>query len=144
MTSLAVELSGVDVRLGGRLVLESVDLAVERGEFLAIIGPNGGGKTTLFRLLLGLLPAERGTVRVLGGEPEAARGRVGYVPQFVRFDQDFPIRVLDVVRMGRLGSRRTLLPLGRRDTGAAREVLAQLKIADLGDRQIGRLSGGQL
>ena len=144
MTSLAVELSGVDVLLGGRLVLESVDLEVERGEFLAIIGPNGGGKTTLFKLLLGLLRPERGTVRVLGGEPEAARGRVGYVPQFVRFDQDFPIRVLDVVRMGRLGRRRTLLPLGRNDTGAAREVLAQLKIAELADRQIGRLSGGQL
>jgi zinc transport system ATP-binding protein len=144
VTSPAVELSDVDVRLGGRLVLESVDFRVDRGEFLAIIGPNGGGKTTLFRLLLGLVRAERGKVRVLGGDPEAARGRVGYVPQFVHFDRDFPIRVLDVVRMGRLGNRRSLLPFRSGDTRAAREVLGQLKIADLEDRQVGRLSGGQL
>jgi zinc transport system ATP-binding protein len=140
----AVELRDVSVRLGGARVLESVDLTVAEHEFLAIIGPNGGGKTTLFKVLLGLLPIEQGTVRVLGGDPVAARGRVGYVPQSVVFDRDFPIRVLDVVRLGRLGRGRGLSRLTRQDTLAAREVLERLEIAELAERQIGRLSGGQL
>lgn len=139
----AVELRDVSVRLGGCRVLESVDLTVAEHEFLAIIGPNGGGKTTLFKVLLGLLPVEAGSVRVLGVDPLAARGRVGYVPQSVVFDRDFPIRVLDVVRLGRLGRGGRWWLTGT-DTQAAREVLEQLEIAELAGRQIGRLSGGQL
>jgi zinc transport system ATP-binding protein len=125
-------------------VLEAVDLAVEPHDYLALLGPNGSGKTTLVKLVLGLLRPSRGSVRVLGGEPERARGRVGYVPQRVQFDLDFPIRVADVVRMGRLRRDRMLRPLGARDREAAERALATVEMAALADRPIGELSGGQL
>ena len=102
----AFELSGVSVERGGEIVLEDVDLRVERGDYLAILGPNGSGKTTLLQTLLGLHTPTRGTLRVLGGSPEAARGRVGYVPQRAAFDLDFPIQAGEVVRMGRLTRKR--------------------------------------
>ncbi|MFC1641197.1 metal ABC transporter ATP-binding protein [Myxococcota bacterium] len=140
----AVELRDVHVRLNGLLVLEAVDLTIERGELLAVIGPNGGGKTTLLRVLLGLVRPERGQVRVLGREPKLARGRVGYVPQFARFEHDFPVRVFDVVRMGRLGARRFPPRLNREDADMALQALSRLGLVDLCERPIGRLSSGQL
>ncbi|PWG73420.1 ABC transporter, partial [Enterococcus hirae] len=80
------------------VVLQDIDLTLEQGGFLGVIGPNGGGKSTLLRTLLGLIPPDRGTVRVLGKPPRAMRGKIAYVPQFSKFDPAFPIRVLDVVR----------------------------------------------
>jgi zinc transport system ATP-binding protein len=140
----AIELSSVTVTLGHNRVLDDVSFAVPRGEYLALIGPNGGGKTTLLRVLLGLVRPQEGTVRVLGSDPDEARGRVGYVPQHARFDLGFPIRVVDVVHMGRLRDR----PRPSWMNGEARrkviEILEQLEIADLAERPIGKLSGGQL
>ncbi len=143
MTTPVAEIVDVSLHLGGRPVLEQVSLRIEAGDYLAILGPNGGGKTTLLRLLLGLLQPDRGRVRVLGVAPRQARGRVGYVPQHVRFDLDFPIRVLDVVLMGRLGARR-LGRLQAEDREAARAALARVEMEGLHDRPIGSLSGGQL
>jgi zinc transport system ATP-binding protein len=144
MTGPAVELHDVWFAYGDLPVLEGIDLVVEARDYLAILGPNGSGKTTLLRLLLGLLRPSRGSVRVLGVPPEAARGRVGYVPQRVRFDLDFPIRVSDVVRMGRLRSDRMLRRPGPGDRAAVERALATVEIADLAERPIGALSGGQL
>jgi len=140
----AIELRDVSFSYGELPVLEAVDLAVERNDYLALLGPNGGGKTTLLRLVLGLLHPSRGTVRVLGEEPARARGRVGYVPQRTQFDPDFPIRVMDVVRMGRLRRERMLRPFSARDREAAARALATVEVADLAERPIGALSGGQL
>lgn len=140
----AVELDGVWFSYGRVPVLEAVDLEVERGAFLGVIGPNGAGKTTLLKLVLGLLEPDRGRVRVLGRSPSEARGRVGYVPQFARFDPDFPIRVPDLVLMGRLGRARAFRGYGEADRRSARRAMERMEIADLADRQIRELSGGQL
>jgi hypothetical protein len=90
---------------GSEEVLEDVNLSVYEGDFVGLIGPNGGGKTTLLRVLLGLLPPMRGEVRVLGRPVKEGRRAIGYVPQVIAFDRDFPINVWDVARMGRLGHR---------------------------------------
>jgi zinc transport system ATP-binding protein len=135
-----VVLEGVTVKRRGRVVLEDVDLTVGERELLAVLGPNGSGKTTLLHVILGLLEPDRGSVRVLGRAPRQTRGRVGYVPQHTAFDRDFPIRVRDVVRMGRIalgGSRRA-------DDERAQALLERMGVAALAQRPIGALSGGEL
>jgi zinc transport system ATP-binding protein len=144
MKDAVVELDDVWVTLGREQVLQGIELRVARGEFVAVIGPNGGGKTTLLRVLLGLVRPERGTVRVLGAAPETVRGRVAYVPQVARFDLDFPIRVIDMVSAGRLRRRALLRPLAPDDRRRALARLRQLEIDDLAERPVGSLSGGQL
>ena len=97
-----VECSDLFFRYGKTLVLENVSFSVAKGESLCVIGPNGGGKSTLLKLLLGLEEAERGSLKILGKSPEKARSKIGYVPQAMRFDPLFPITTLDIVLMGRL------------------------------------------
>jgi len=143
MSAPVAELCNVSLALGATPVLEEVSLRVEANDYLAILGPNGGGKTTLLKLLLGLHAPDRGEVRVLGDTPRRARGRVGYVPQHVRFDLEFPIRVLDVVLMGRL-RRAPGYRVGAADRDAAHAALARVEMQDLGARPLGALSGGQL
>jgi zinc transport system ATP-binding protein len=144
VTAPAVELRGVTLGFRGLPVLESVDLTVETNGYLAILGPNGGGKTTLLKVMLGLLKPDRGRVRVLGEPPTRTRGRVGYVPQRARFDLDFPMRVLDVVLMGRLGRDRLWRRFDARDREVAHQKLAQVEMEAAADRAIGALSGGEL
>jgi zinc transport system ATP-binding protein len=139
-----LELRNVSFAYRDEPVLEDVSLEVAAGDYLAILGPNGSGKTTLLRIVLGLVRPRSGEVRVLGSDPAGARGRVGYVAQRVHFDPDFPIRVLDVVRMGRLADRRPGARLTAEDEDAAREALARVELAELAQRPVGSLSGGQL
>lgn len=127
----------------GDLVLQDVNLSVEEGDFIGLIGPNGGGKTTLLRVLLGLHPPLRGEVRILGLQPREGRRFVGYVPQVVEFDREFPIRVWDVVRMGRLGRRGLLRRFTREDDEIVAELLQEVGMWEHRDRPFGELSGGQ-
>ncbi len=139
-----VEIDGVSFRFGsGPRVLEDVSLAVDRGDFASVIGPNGGGKTTLVKLIVGLLKPTSGSLRVFGTTPEKARTRIGYMPQHAMMDPQFPVRVLDVVLMGRLTVRPTLLGYSRADRRAAAAALAQVGLGDLGARPFSALSGGQ-
>ncbi|MDY7110418.1 MAG: ABC transporter ATP-binding protein [Planctomycetota bacterium] len=124
-------------------VLEDVDLQIGPGDFLGVIGPNGGGKTTLLKIILGFLRPQRGTVSVLGGRPQKVSRRIGYVPQNARIDLAAPASVLDVVRMGRLGVSSWGCRFGREDTEAAMAALERTQTADLADRPIAHLSGGQ-
>lgn len=140
----AVELRGVSFSYGRTPVLVDVDLTVARGELLGIIGPNGGGKTTLLKLLLALLQPDGGRVRVLGGPPARARGRVGYVPQRASFAPDLPVQVRDVVLMGRLGPGLRTGRWREEDRSAARRAMERLGLAELAGRPAGRLSGGQV
>lgn len=139
-----IEVEDVWVRLHGRDVLEGVSLAIRPNEFYAIIGPNGGGKTTLLRVILGLLPPSRGVVRILGSTEAAMRRFLGYVPQFRTFDFDYPITVREMVLSGRLGHI-TRLPRRYDEADHARteEALETMGIAGLADRQIRDLSGGE-
>jgi len=102
MPETIIEVQDVWFSFNGQAVLREVSLTVPRGDFLVIIGPNGGGKTTLLKLILGLLKPDRGTVRVFGRTPERVAHRIGYVPQNVHVNKTFPVSVLDVVLMGRL------------------------------------------
>jgi zinc transport system ATP-binding protein len=124
-------------------VLEDINLTVYAGDFIGLIGPNGGGKTTLIRVLLGLLPPAWGEVRIMGRPVQAGRRAVGYVPQVVEFDREFPINVWDVARMGRLGQRRLLQRYTAEDDALVTEALHQVEMFDLRRRPIGELSGGQ-
>jgi len=124
-------------------VLEDINLSVRELDFIGLIGPNGGGKTTLFRVLLGLLSPMRGEVRIMGRSVKEGRRYVGYVPQSVDFDRDFPISVWDVARMGRLGRRRLLQRYTAEDDEIVAGALRNVEMLHLRDRPIGALSGGQ-
>jgi ABC-type Mn2+/Zn2+ transport system ATPase subunit len=141
-----IELEHVTVRYQDLVALEEVTFRVAAGEFVALIGPNGSGKTTLVKTILGLVKPACGAVRLFGKPPEQLDGewkRVGYVPQLAQIDARFPIRVLDVVLMGRYGRLGLIRRPGPGDREAARRALEQVGMADLAGRPIGRLSGGQ-
>ena len=141
-----VELSDVWVELGGHVVLEGITMGVGEGEFVSVVGPNGAGKTTLLRVILGLVRPTRGEVRVFGRTPwelGRRRARIGYVPQTEGIDLGFPVRVLDVVLMGRYGLLGWVRRPGPEDRRAAREALELVGIPHLADRPIGECSGGE-
>lgn len=123
-------------------VIEMADLDIYPGEFSCMVGPNGGGKSTLLRIILGLLRPDSGEVRVFGEAPVRARHRIGYTPQHIRFDPLFPVTVLDVVLMGRL-EQCFAGAYSRRDRAAAYEALERADLADLRHRPFAALSGGQ-
>jgi zinc transport system ATP-binding protein len=137
-----VDFREVNYSYTGEPVLQAVSFKVLPGEFVSAVGPNGGGKTTLLRLILGTARPDSGEVRVFGGPPERARSRVGYVPQYARFDPLFPVTVLDVVRMGRVGNF-AAGPYRRDDRQAAEEALETVGLAELRRRPFADLSGGQ-
>jgi zinc transport system ATP-binding protein len=128
---------------GGDIVLEDINLSVRKRDFVGIIGPNGGGKTTLFRVLLGLLEPLAGRVRILGRSVKQARGAIGYVPQRIDFDRDFPISVWEVTLMGRLRKRPLLRRYDAEDQAIVTAALRTVGLLDLSRRSIGELSGGQ-
>ncbi len=123
-------------------VLEAVTLTLRERELVCVVGPNGGGKTTLLKLALGLLNPMRGRVRVFGRSPRRARTRIGYVPQYSLFDPQFPVTVKDVVLMGRL-ERHWGGPYRRPDRKAAEAAMKEVGIASLAKRHFSTLSGGE-
>lgn len=133
---------GLSFGYGRHLVLENVSFRVPAGESLCIIGPNGGGKSTLLKLLLGLLEPDQGTLSLFGKTPEAARKLIGYVPQAMRFDPLFPITALDIVLMGRL-DRHRFGPYAKACRSASIEALGQVGLEDAAQIPFSDLSGGQ-
>jgi len=124
-------------------ILENVAFTLKQGDFLGIIGPNGGGKTTLLKLLLGILEPDKGQIRVLGESPHDAKHRVGYVPQFTDFHLEFPVSALNIVLMGRLRRSRIGKWYSRKDRLRAEEALERVGMWDYRHMHIGELSGGQ-
>jgi len=143
--SYAVELKDVSVKYGNLDALKNISLQVAEGSFLGVIGPNGGGKTTLLKVILGLIEPTTGDIKIFGHPLDQAVDKIGYVPQISNFDRNFPISVLDVVLMARLGGRvRFFHQYKKEDIEKAEAVLEQQNLLQLKDRQIGKLSGGQL
>lgn len=138
-TEPVLQVRGLTFGYGRELVLEGVDLDIHARDFLAVIGPNGGGKTTLIKAILGLLRPWSG--EVISRIP---RGHMGYVPQFSTFDRSFPLRVRDVVLMGKLGRRGLLRRYTREDREGVERVLERLKLLDVARAHVAEVSGGQL
>lgn len=126
------------------LVVRDINLAVGEGEFLGVIGPNAGGKSTLLKLILGLLQPDAGKISVFGNRPDKGRSRIGYVPQHPAFSRDFPINVRDAVLMGRLGETRWYGGYTQEDKEIAINALKAVEIDNISNQTIDSLSGGQL
>lgn len=138
-----VRIRDVDFSYGDRKVLWDVNLTVRENEYLGIIGPNGGGKSTLLKLMVGLIKPNKGKVEVLGTRPKSAVSQLGYVPQETLSDLDFPATVWDVVLMGRTARSGLFKRYSALDREKADQAIEKVHIQDLVERQIGELSGGQ-
>ena len=143
MSGAVIEVEGLWFSYNGSPVLENVGFQVEAGDFVAVTGPNGGGKTTLVKLIVGLLSPSRGRVSVLGGKPREAAGRIGYVPQDTGVNLSFPIRVENFVLMGRLNKAGGWFRFGREDRRSVAEALDRVGMPGAAKRRYGELSGGQ-
>ncbi len=141
----AIEIENLSVYYGNVCALSDINLTVMEKDFLGIIGPNGGGKSTLIKTVLGLIKPSSGSVKIYGKEPGSEERLLGYVPQFLKFDRNFPINVMDVVLMGRLPAGcRLFHRYTKEDREIAEMMLEKLGVHELKERQIGQLSGGQL
>jgi zinc/manganese transport system ATP-binding protein len=146
--SPAVQVNDGSVTVGGRVVWHGLDVAIGAGEFVAVLGPNGVGKSTLIKTILGLVPLAGGRITVLGGPPGAANARIGYLPQRRSFDAGLRVRGVDVVRLG-LDGDRWGVPLpgrGQRRRAANARVAEVIDLVGAGayaHRPIGEVSGGE-
>lgn len=139
----AVHVENVRFAYDTEPVLDDVSLYVEDCDFMGLVGPNGGGKTTLLKVILGLLTPQQGLVQIYGKPPQKACSVVGYVPQYINLDKDFPINVLNVVLMGLLSKSSKFGRYKREDKDRAKEALRQVNMLDDWQRPFGDLSGGQ-
>ncbi|WP_022851191.1 metal ABC transporter ATP-binding protein [Limisalsivibrio acetivorans] len=139
----AVEIRGLDFAYNGRNVLEDVELDINEGEFLGMIGPNGGGKSTLVKLILGILLPDRGEIRVFGEEPRKNTGCVGYVPQNLAGSAGIPATAFETAMMGLSLRKGRLKKPDREDVGYVEELMDYLDVSSIRDSMIDNLSGGQ-
>ena len=139
----AVRVDNLSYSYGSGEVLSDVSFSVSEGDFVGVIGPNGGGKTTLLRLMLGVLRPSRGTVTLFGHAPESTRSIAGYIPQETSSNKTFPISVFDVALMGTMGKRGMFRSYTAQDRRRACAMLEELDIYSLKNKSIGELSGGQ-
>ena len=143
MDNPAVKIENLSFAYGDCVVLSEVSFEIAQGAFVGIIGPNGGGKTTLLKLIMGLYKPLSGTVTIFGKPPQQVLEQMAYVPQTTRFDKQFPISVLEVVLMGLLSHLPWYGYYSNTDKKAALAALERVGIAHLSDRAFGTLSGGQ-
>jgi zinc transport system ATP-binding protein len=124
-------------------VLKDLNFEVKSGEFTGIIGPNGGGKTTLLKLILGFLKPQAGKIQVFGGKPQTALSQLAYVPQGMRFDRQFPISVIELVLSGRLSKLPWYGIFSKKDYRQTYEALEKVGMLAFKNESFGNLSGGQ-
>ncbi len=143
MKKSVIEFSDVSFAYDDVMVLEDVNFSISAGAFVAVVGPNGGGKSTLLKLMLGLLTPAGGSIRLMGQPPTRSLKRVGYMPQHSLVDLRFPVNVLDVVLMGLVSTARVFGPYSRADRQAGLEALEYVSMVDFAARPFSALSGGQ-
>jgi len=136
-----VEIKNLYFKYQNEWVLENINLSLKEKEFLAIIGPNGGGKTTLLKLILGFLKPNKGEIKIYGKNTIKARELIGYVPQYTTFSLDIPITVFDIILQGRLKKNKFFY--SEEDKEKAINLMKKLKIEHLKNKKIKNLSGGQ-
>jgi zinc transport system ATP-binding protein len=142
----AIEINNLIIKLNGREVLKEINLSLNEGQFIGVVGPNGGGKTTLLRAILGLIKPTSGEIRIFGKPPDEVLktgSTFGYLPQILNVKPDFPVRVIDVVMMGRYGKVGILRWPGEKDRKKAIEYLSMMGVEELRNAPFGQLSGGQ-
>ncbi len=145
-TKNIIEIEGVSFAYNEDLVLDNVVLNIHKGDYLGVIGPNGGGKSTLIKIMLGLLEPSRGAVKLFGQDIHTFKdwSKIGYVPQkVINFDVNFPATVFEVVAMGRYGKKGLFRSLNSEDKKIIADSLRQVEMFEFRDRVIGDLSGGQ-
>ena len=139
-----IEVKNLNLRFGETQALIDVNLEIQQGDYVAIIGPNGGGKTTLLKALLGLEKPSSGSVKLFGVNPEQSHSKVGFVPQFAKLNKGFPMNVHEAVLTGALkGSMHPFFKYTKADREQAMQKLHLLGIDHLHKRQLGQLSGGE-
>jgi zinc transport system ATP-binding protein len=138
-----IKLEGVKFSYDHLTVVEDASFSIYEKDYVAVIGPNGGGKSTLIKIILGLLKPDEGSVALLGGDCKKQCVNVGYVPQHFDFDFDFPMTVMDVVLMGRLGHAKPGQSFSDHDKEICLKSLEQVGMKESADSQIDKLSGGQ-
>lgn len=140
MKEKLVEINNLSVSYDQKTVLEKASLDISPNDFLGVIGPNGGGKTTLIKALLGLVKPDSGTIKF-----HIPLKKVGYLPQINQVDKRFPITVMDVVRSGKTGNQSFgLFKKNKADLDYAEQLINEMGISDIKDKAIGELSGGQM
>jgi zinc transport system ATP-binding protein len=142
MSLKAVEINHLSIKYNEQLVLNDINFSIDEKDFVAIIGPNGGGKSTLLRAILGIINPDIGEVKVFGKEPKKSRDLMGYLPQNLAFDHDFPINVFETVLTGRYHG--LFKNYTEQDKKKVLKALKDVDMSDLKDRQISKLSGGQM
>lgn len=139
-----IEINGLAASYDGKKVLENVDLTIYERDFLGIIGPNGGGKTTLVKCILGLHHPDEGGIRCFREGREVSKLAIGYLPQYNTIDKKFPISVYEVILSGLSGQKSLFRGYSAEQHEQAHETLVRMGLEGLEDRPIGQLSGGQL
>lgn len=146
MNTKAIEFNKVSFRYGKQLILSNVNFAINYNDFFGIIGPNGGGKTTLIKLLLGFIKSDSGEIKLFGEEINSNKNlqRIGYVSQkATSFDYDFPATVFEIASMGRFAKIGILKKLSTEDYSIVEKALTDVNLMKLRNKRIGDLSGGQ-
>ncbi len=124
-------------------VLSEINFIVNEKDFIGLIGPNGGGKSTLLKIILGLLTPNKGSIKVFGQKPKKSRDKIGYVPQYSQIDLNYPISVFEIVISGLLGRKKIGSRFNEKDKVKTLKILERMQLLDLMDTPIGELSGGQ-
>ncbi len=144
MSNVVIDIDNVSFNYGPVPVLENISLKINEDEFIGIIGPNASGKSTLLKLILGLIKPDNGTIEKYNQTCQHQRNHIGYVPQHINFSRDFPVTVEEVVLMGHVTSTSLFFKFSKNEITSAKQAMQALEIDNIAKRQIGSLSGGQL
>jgi len=144
MSNVVIDIDNVSFNYGIVPVLENISLKIHEDEFIGIIGPNASGKSTLLKLILGLIKPNKGTISKYNQTCQHKRNHIGYVPQHVSFSRDFPVTVEEVVLMGHVTTTSLFFKFNKNEVASANQAMQALEIDNIAKRQIGSLSGGQL